>query len=89
VSPAWLPTGTRPEAMPPIVAPRKNGTITEDSANVAPMRRASRIVAAWPRSANAVPRKMIPTAARNSGIDSVEVSDPKATGNAVHTMTST
>ena len=47
------------------------------------------IVAAWPRSANAVPRKMIPIAARNSGIESVENTDPNATGNAVHMITST
>jgi hypothetical protein len=88
-SPARLPTGTRPDAMPPTAAPRKNGTSTDDSANVAPIARASRIVAAWPRRANAVPRKMIPIAARKSGIESVENSDPKATGNAVHTITST
>ena len=47
------------------------------------------IVAAWPRSANAVPRKMIPIAARNSGIESVEKTEPNATGNAVQTITST
>ena len=51
--------------------------------------RASRIVAAWPRSANAAPRKMIPSAARKSGIDSVEKSEPKATGKAVQAITST
>ena len=32
---------------------------------------------------------MIPIAARNSGIDSVEKIEPKATGNAVHMITST
>jgi hypothetical protein len=46
------------------------------------------MVAAWPRSTNAVPRKMIPRAARKSGIDRVEKTDPKATGNAVHAITS-
>ena len=40
---------------------------TEESANVAPSTRASPIVAASPRTANAAPRKMIPTAAPNSG----------------------
>src|ERR1700750_1377962 len=89
VLPAWLPTGTRPDAIPPIAAPKQNGTITEESANVAPITRASPIVVAWPRRANAVPRKMIPTAARNIGIASVVISDPNATGNAVQTTTST
>ena len=88
-SPAALPTGTRPDATPPIVAPRKNGTRTEESANTAPSTRASLIVAAWPRRANAVPRKMIPIAATNSGSESVEKIEPKATGNAVQRMTST
>ncbi len=49
------------------MAPKQNGTITEESANVAPRPRASTIVAASPRSANAAPRKMIPTMAMNSG----------------------
>ena len=53
------------------------------------MARASRSVAACPRRTNAVPRKMIPIAARNIGIASVVISDPNATGNAVHTITST
>jgi hypothetical protein len=88
-SPAALPTSTRPEAMPPSVAPRKNGTSTDESAKVAPRTRASLIVAAWPRRANAVPRKMIPSAAKKSGIASVEVSDPNAVGKAVHATTST
>ena len=88
-SPAALPTGTRPEAMPPSAAPRKNGTSTDDSANTAPSVRASRIVAAWPRSANAAPREMIPSAARKSGSDSVEKIEPNATGNAVQAITST
>ncbi len=88
-SPAALPTGTRPEASPPIAAPRKNGTSTDENAKTAPSTRASRIVPAWPRKANAVPRKMIPIAARNSGIDSVEKIEPNTTGNAVHMITST
>ena len=75
--------------MPPSAAPRKNGTSTDESAKTAPSTRASRIVAAWPRSANAAPRKMIPSAARKSGIESVEKIEPKATGNAVQAITST
>ena len=88
-SPAALPTGTRPDATPPIAAPRKNGISTDESANTPPSTRASLIVAAWPRNANAVPRKMIPIAARNSGIESVEKTEPNATGNAVQMITST
>ena len=84
-----MPTGTRPEAIPPIAAPRQNGISTEEDANSAPSARASRIVPACPRRANAAPRKMIPSAARNSGIDSVEKIEPNATGNAVQTTTST
>ena len=57
-----------PRRSPPSAAPRQNGISTDESANSAPSTRASLIVAAWPRSANAVPRKMIPIAARNSGI---------------------
>ena len=83
-----MPTGTRPDATPPTAAPRQKGISTDDVANSAPRPRASFMVAACPRSANAVPRKMIPSAARNSGIESVEKIEPNATGNAVHTITS-
>ena len=82
-------TPTWPEATAPIAAPRKNGTITDDSANVAPSTRASAIVAASPRRAKAVPRKMIPTAAPNSGTYSVSITGPKAFGNPVQNTTST
>ena len=51
--------------------------------------RSSDTLAASPRSAKPVPRKMIPIAARKSGIERVEVTDPKATGNAVQKITST
>ena len=66
-SPVALPTGTRPDAIPPIAAPKQNGTMTDDSAKVVPSVRASLIVAACPRSANAEPRKMIPIAANPNG----------------------
>ena len=89
MSPSALPTGTRPDATPPIAAPRQNGISTEASANSAPSPRASLIVAAWPRITNAAPRKMIPSAARKSGIDSVEKTDANATGKHVHRITST
>ena len=84
-----LPIPTRPDAIPPSTAPKKNGISTEAEANSAPSTRASLIVAAWPRSANAVPRKMIPIAARKSGICSVEKIEPNAVGKAVQTITST
>jgi hypothetical protein len=88
-SPAALPTGTRPDAIPPTAAPRQKGISTEEEANSAPSTRASRIVPACPRSANAAPRKMIPSAARKSGTESVEKIEPNATGNAVQTTTRT
>ena len=86
-SPAALPTGTRPEAIPPTTVPRKNGTRSEDSANTAPSTRRSAIVAASPRRANAAPRRMIPTAARNSGMAIVDMIEPNASGKAVHMIT--
>ena len=75
--------------MAPAAVPRKNGTNTDDSAKVAPSARASAIVAAWPLSAKAPPRRTMPRAARNSGNASVEVIEPNASGNAVHSITST
>ena len=88
-SPAALPTGTRPDAIPPTTVPRKNGTSSDDSANTAPRLRRSAMLAASPRRANAAPRRMIPTAARKSGIASVEAIEPNASGNAVQSTTST
>ena len=62
---------------------------TEARAKVAPSTRASPMVAAWPRNANAAPRKMIPTAARKSGTYRVDATDANATGKAVQKITST
>ncbi len=59
--------GTSPAPTAPTVTPMKNGTNTDERANVAPSARASPIVAASPRSANAPPRSTIPIAARKSG----------------------
>ncbi len=87
-SPAALPTGTSPAAIAPTAAPRKNGTITDASANVAPSARASAIVAASPLSAKAPPRSTIPSAATNSGIASVDVIEPNASGKPVQSTTS-
>ena len=86
-SPAALPTGTRPDAMPPTTVPRKNGTSSDDSAKMPPSERCSNMLAASPRRAKAVPRRMIPTAARKSGTASVEAIEPKASGKAVHITT--
>jgi hypothetical protein len=82
-------TSTRPDAMPPSTVPKKNGTSTDASAKTAPSVRASAIVAAWPRRANAVPRAMMPRAARKSGSARLAKIAPNATGKAVHTITST
>ena len=50
-SPAALPSGTRPDAMPPIAAPSANGVSTEDAPNRAPRTRSSRGVETALRSA--------------------------------------
>ena len=65
------------------------GTRTDDRANVAPSARASPMVAASPRRANALPRKMIPTAIANRGMASVDMTAANATGKAVQKITST
>lgn len=36
MSPAAMPSGMRPEAIPPATVPRKNGVRTEDAANAVP-----------------------------------------------------
>ena len=41
-SPAALPTGTRPDAIPPIAAPSANGVSSEETANTPPTRSSSR-----------------------------------------------
>ena len=50
-SPAALPSGTRPEAMPPIAAPSANGVSTDEAPNSAPRIRSSRGVDTALRSA--------------------------------------
>jgi hypothetical protein len=66
-SPPGSPTGTSPAATAPSAAPKKNGVITDESANTPPSPLASAIVAASPRKAKAPPRRMIPTPARKIG----------------------
>ncbi len=78
--PAALPTGTRPVAIPPTIAPRAKGVRIEESENTVSITPSSRAVAAPARSAYAAPRKTMPMPARKSGMASVEAIDPKAVG---------
>jgi len=79
-SPAALPTGTRPEAIPPTAAPRANGVTIEEIADAPSIARSSRRVWAPVRSAYAAPRTTIPIAASSSGTESVEAIEPNAVG---------
>jgi hypothetical protein len=85
--PAALPTGTRPDAIPPTTAPKKNGVRTEEIANTAPNRRCCGKRSASLRNAKPNPRRTMPNAARLSGIDSVVMMDANAGPNAVHRIT--
>ena len=73
-----MPTGTRPVAIPPITVASANGVSTDDSANRSSA--AAPAASGWLRRAYTVPRKMIPTAAMSSGMDSVDTIEPNATG---------
>ena len=88
-SPFALPTGTRPEAIAPTTVPMKNGVSSDESPNrrSASSRPASLRAVVW--KANPAPRSTIPSAARLSGMNSVDKIDPKASGNAVHSTTRT
>ena len=88
-SPFAFPTGTRPDAMPPIAEPSAKGVRIEETANATSIRRCSRGVAVPDRNAYVVPRRMMPMPAMNSGTDSVDVIEPKAVGYAVQQTTST
>src|SRR3954464_6686473 len=72
--------GTRPDAMAPAAAPRKNGGITDDAAKIAPKRRACAKVSAYLRNAKVAPRKTIPASARRSGINRVVVAAANVAG---------
>ena len=78
--PAALPTGTRPVAIPPTIAPRAKGVRIEESENTVSITPSSRGVEAPTRSAYAAPRKTMPIPARKSGIASVDAIDPNAVG---------
>src|SRR3990172_2269844 len=82
-SPAALPAGTRPLAMAPPAAPRKNGVTTDEIAKTAPAARRPGRPSATGRKAKAAPRRTMPRAARLSGTNRVDMIAAKAGGNAV------
>ena len=86
-SPAALPAGTRPLAIAPPAAPRKNGVTTEEIANTALAARRAVTLSATGRNAKAAPRSTIPRAARVSGTNRVDMIAAKAGGKAVQRMT--
>ena len=75
-----MPTGTSPAAIAPTTVPSANGVSTEAIPKTVSTVRCSRARMVPARSAYEVPRKTIPIAAMNSGIDSVETIEPNATG---------
>src|SRR6202165_5712811 len=56
----YPPAGTRPEAIAPATAPRKNGVISDDPAKIAPNNLAWANVSAYLRNAKLAPRNTIP-----------------------------
>ncbi len=86
-SPAALPSGTRPEATAPTTVPMKNGVITDEAANrcSAKLRRELRTADSW--KAKPAPRRTIPSAARQRGMKSVDITASKATEKAVQRTT--
>ena len=86
-SPAPTRVGTRPEAIAPVAAPRKNGVTTEERAKAAPKSRRSAGSVTDLRKAKAEPRRMTPKATAVSGTESVAMIAANAEGNAVHTTT--
>jgi hypothetical protein len=88
-SPLALPIGTRPEATAPATVPMKNGVSTDESANAPTARRRPEPLPATPWKAKPAPRRTIPSAARLSGMNSVDMIDANASENADHSTTST
>ena len=78
-SPSALPTGTRPEAIAPTTVPMKKGVTSEESAESAlgeaPVAESPRAIL-W--KANPEPRRTIPSAARLSGMNSVDMIEENA-----------
>src|SRR5258708_9705579 len=79
--------GTRPEAIPPATVPRKNGVITDDTANATPNIRCCDKVSETLPNANPARRPTIPTAASANGMYSVSMIAANAPGNAVQRTT--
>ena len=79
--------GTRPDAIAPTTAPRKNGVISEEPANTTPNNRAWPSVAAYLRNAKPAPRSTMPSSARNSGTASVLMVAANDSGKPVHHIT--
>ena len=86
-SPALPPAGTRPDAIAPATAPMQNGTITDDDANAAPKLRSLDVRVTSLRNAKLEPRNTMPSAASDSGTNSVSVIDANASGKPVHSTT--
>src|SRR5262249_48297578 len=87
--PAALPTGTRPDAIPPAAAPSANGVSTDETADAESIITTCRCDDAPERSAYAKPRTMIPSPATNRATQSVEAIEPKPVGYDVHSPVST
>ena len=88
-SPAALPTGTRPPAIAPTTVPMKNG-VSSEATSKSPWettRPRDRRAALW--KANPDPRRTMPSAARLSGMNSVEKIASNADEKPVHSTTRT
>ena len=79
--------GTRPEATAPTTAPMKNGVSSDEMANDAPSTRCTASRPATWRRAKLAPRRTMPSAASESGTNSVVPIAEKASGNPVHSTT--
>src|SRR3954463_13444025 len=88
-SPAALPTGTRSDAIAPTTVPMKNGVSSDESPKMrsAIERPSSLRAVLW--NANPAPRSTMPSAARLSGMKSVEKTASNASENPVQRTTST
>ena len=88
-SPAALPMGTRPDATAPTTVPMKNGVSSDErpKRRSASRRPLSRRAVSW--NANPAPRSTMPSAARLSGMNSVEKIASNAAENAVQSTTRT
>src|SRR4051794_31980638 len=85
--PAWPPGGTRPATIPPTIAPRQNGTTTDEIANAAPKSRCSASRGTTLRNANPEPRATIPSTAIDNGTNIVNAMDENTVGNPVQSTT--